>query len=93
MSRSSPQKCERRRKRLLKKKRRAVESQQKRVEKIQVEAKTARIENRHSTQFSRSAWQALQPPNNMMQQPSTKPVLNEDQGFQTQKWRPHEDSQ
>ena len=83
---------ERRRKKALKKKRRSAESQVKLLQKIQDEAKKARVENQSTTQFSRSAWQALRPPDNMAQPKPAKPVLNENQGFQTSKWKPHEEN-
>ena len=63
------------------------------MQKTQDEAKLARIENQTATKFDRSAWQALEPPKNISQQPSSKSVLNENQGFQTSKWKPHEDSE
>lgn len=83
---------ERHRRKALKKKRRDAESRVKSLKKIQAEAKKARVENQSTTQFSRSAWQALKPPDNMVQQESPKPVLNENQGFQTSKWKPHEEN-
>jgi len=83
---------ERRRKRALKKKRRDAESQIKLAQKIQSEAKEARVENQVETKFIRSAWQTLKPPSNTAQQEPPNPVLNENQGFQTSKWKPHEEN-
>jgi hypothetical protein len=82
---------ERRRKKELKKKRRAKESQLKYSQKVQAEVKEVATKPT-ATQFSRSAWQALSEPGNMAQQEPQKPVLNENQGFQTNKWKPHEET-
>ena len=83
---------ERRRKKTQKKKRRTKESKRKQAQKVQDEAKLARIENQTTTEFNRSAWQALEPSKNIPQQSSPKSVLSENQGFQISKWKPHEDS-
>lgn len=93
MSKNSPKKIERRRKRARKKERRSKESQVKHSQKMRVEAKVARVQQQSETTFSRSAWQALQPSDNAMQQLRNERVLDENQGFQIDKWKPHaEDS-